>query len=160
MENETSDITLVKPKEGELTETTENYLKRILWLSGEHGSAKVSDIAELMDRSLSSTSEAMKRLKDQGFIDYEKYGGITLTKKGRDIAMKINDAYIVLGSFLELIGLPQSIAHEDACSMEHSITNETVSVIRKFVQFIKEDPVNKAVIEKFTKINDQNDIAK
>lgn len=143
------DITHVKPKESDLSETTENYLKRILWLSLDKGHAKVSEIAELMDRSLSSTSEAMKRLKDQGFIDYEKYGGITLTKDGKKIAEKINDAYVVLGSFLELIGLPKAIAHEDACSMEHSITPETIKVVRQFISFVKDDPVNTAMLQKF-----------
>ena len=144
---------IVKPKETKFSETTENYLKRILWLSIGENSAKISDIAKLMNRSLSSTTEAMQRLKEQKFITREKYGEITLTDKGREIANKINYNYKIIGSLLELLGLPKIIAHEDACSMEHAISNKTVKTLERFIEFMEKDPVNKAVIGKFKRKN-------
>ncbi len=149
MDESPTHVHRVKPKESELSETTENYLKRILWLSNAKGYAKVSEIAELMSRSLSSTTEAMKRLKDQGFINYEKYGKITLTAKGIQIAKSVEDAYLVIGNFLKLLGLDEEIAHEDACSMEHAINPVTVERIRQFLEYIEDDPVNKALMTKF-----------
>ena len=150
MDDETH-VHSVKPKEVELSETTENYLKRIFWLSNVKGYAKVSEIAELMSRSLSSTTEAMKRLKDQGFINYEKYGKITLKSKGIDIAKNVDDAYTVIGQLLKLLGVDKKTAHEDACSMEHSISDQTVNRIKDFLEYVEEDPVNKALMSKFLK---------
>lgn len=149
--NPTEEITNVKPKTQEISETTENYLKRILWLFNSKNEAKVSEIAKLMGRSLSSTTEAMQRLAKDNFINYERYGKIELTEKGKKVATKINDAYRILAHFLELLGIPKDTAHEDACSMEHAISTNTIDIIAKFVDFIEKDPVNSALIEKFSK---------
>ncbi len=140
---------LFPPKEPSLSETTENYLKRILWLMEDKNYAKVSEIAELMDRSLSSTTEAMKRLEEQGLVEYHKQGKITLTQKGEIIATSVNQAYKTLANLLLLLGVPKDLAHLDACSMEHSITPKTITIVNSFIDFINSDPVNSALLQKF-----------
>lgn len=142
-------LSFPKPRERALTETTENYLKRILWLTEEREFAKVAEIAELMGRSLSSTTEAMRRLEEQGFVKYMKQGKIKLTEKGRSIATKVNDAYQVIADLLVLMGIDDETANEDACSMEHAISKKTIMTLSKFVDFINSDPVNRAIMEKF-----------
>ena len=117
------------PKAGKVTETTENYLKRIYILSTELGKARMSDIAKTMGRSLSSTSEAVKRMAEEGFLSHEKYGAITLTNKGKEIAERVHDNYTSIHSLLNSLGIPDEVAVLDACSMEHSISEKTIETI-------------------------------
>ncbi len=149
MPNEKESLKFPKPRVRELTETTENYLKRILWLTADKEYAKVSEIADLMGRSLSSTTEAMRRLEEQGFVVYLRQGRIKLTEKGRQIATNVNDAYQVLADLLTMLGIDDDLANEDACSMEHAISKRTIETLSKFVDYINSDPVNRALIEKF-----------
>ncbi len=138
-----------RPRESELSETTENYLKRILWLTSDKEFARISEIADLMGRSLSSTTEAMRRLEEQGFVEYLKNGKIRLTERGYEIASKVNDAYQVISDLLILLGIDSEMAHLDACSMEHAISQNTIETISRFVDYINSDPVNRALLEKF-----------
>ena len=137
------------PKAGKVTETTENYLKRIYILTTELGKARMSDIARTMGRSLSSTSEAVKRMAEEGFLSHKKYGAITLTNKGKAIAERVHDNYNSLHSLLNSLGIPDSVAVLDACSMEHSISKETIYTINEFVKYIESNPDGKKLIDKF-----------
>ena len=98
--------TIDPPIDSDMSETTENYLKRILILSSSKGQASISDIAQTMGRSRSSASEAVKRMGQEGFLHYEKYGKITLTEKGRKIAESIHDNFETMNSLLQLMGVP------------------------------------------------------
>ena len=82
------------PREPHLSETTENYLKRIYILLKSRGNARISEIAKLMNRSLSSVSEAVKRMADEGYLSYEKYGKINLTERGLKIAETVGSLVI------------------------------------------------------------------
>ncbi|MFV2016055.1 MAG: metal-dependent transcriptional regulator [Candidatus Heimdallarchaeota archaeon] len=137
------------PKAGKVTETTENYLKRIYILQTELGKARLSDIARTMGRSLSSTSEAVKRMAEEGLLSHEKYGSITLTDKGKQIAEKVHDNYTSLHSLLQSLGIPDDVAVLDACSMEHSISLKTIETINQFVYYVENDPDAKNLIENF-----------
>ncbi len=137
------------PKAGKVTETTENYLKRIYILTTELGKARMSDIARTMGRSLSSTSEAVKRMAEEGFLSHQKYGAITLTDKGKAIAERVHDNYKSLHSLLQSLGIPDDVAVLDACSMEHSISKETIQKINDFVEYVDNDPEGKNLMDKF-----------
>lgn len=137
------------PTAGNVTETTENYLKRIYILDAELGKARMSDVAKTMGRSLSSTSEAVKRMAEEGFLSHEKYGAITLTNKGKEIAERVHDNYTTIHSLLNSLGIPDDVAVLDACSMEHSISKKTIEIINQFVNYIGSDPEGKKLIEDF-----------
>ncbi|MCE7733542.1 MAG: metal-dependent transcriptional regulator [Candidatus Heimdallarchaeota archaeon] len=139
------------PKAGKVTETTENYLKRIYILDAELGKARMSDVAKTMGRSLSSTSEAVKRMAEEGLLSHQKYGAITLTTKGKQIAENVHDNYTIMHSLLNSLGVPDDVAVLDACSMEHSISKKTIETINQFVDYIGTDPDAKKIIDQFKK---------
>lgn len=137
------------PRESNLSETTENYLKRIYILIQAEGKARTSDIARLMGRSLSSVSEAVKRMAEEGYLNYEKYGKITLTEEGNRIAESVHNNYSVIHDLLQTLGLPQKIAMEDACSMEHSVSKVTIDTISKFVDFVDSNKDAQDILDQF-----------
>lgn len=146
--------TALPPKEPDISETTENYLKRIYILSTTKGRARISDIAQLMGRTLSSVSEAVKRMADEGLLNYEKYGKITLTDTGREVAEGVHNNYSVLNDLLQTLGIPEPIAMEDACSMEHSISQVTIQTLSNFISYAQDNPELQKVLNEFIENND------
>jgi DtxR family transcriptional regulator, Mn-dependent transcriptional regulator len=120
------------------TERTEDYLEALVFIIEENGFAKVKDVAEYLSISPPSVTEMFQKLKENGFINYQKYRGVTLTKKGLDIAMKTKKKHETLREFLCILGVPESIANEDACRIEHVINPETMKRLTKFVSFVQD----------------------
>ena len=143
----------IPPKDPTLSETTENYLKRIKILIDSKGKARISDIARLMGRTLSSVSEAVKRMSDEGYLHYEKYGKITLTDRGEEVAQSVHNNYKVLNDLLQTLGIPEHIAIEDACSMEHQISDTTINTISEFVKYITQNPELRHGLKDFINYN-------
>jgi len=141
------------PKETDISETTENYLKRIYILIESKGKARISDIAKLMDRSLSSVSEAVKRMSEEGYLNYEKYGKITLTDMGAEIAEGVHNNYSIINDLLQTLGVPEHLALEDACSMEHQVSETTIGTIQEFVKFAKANNEASTVLSNFKSQN-------
>lgn len=139
----------IPPKDVEISETTENYLKRIYILIETYGKARISDIAELMGRSLSSVSEAVQRMKDEGLLHYERYGKITLTEDGKKVAEGVYENYSIINDLLRTLGIPEKIAMEDACSMEHQISPKTSETLKKFIDFVQSDEETKTLFQRF-----------
>ncbi len=139
----------LSPKIAQLTETTENYLKRIYMLSIQKGQARISEIAKKMDRSLSSVTEAVQRMAHDGFLNYEKYGKITLTDLGKDVAENINVSYNLMNRLLQILGIPKDVSELDACSMEHSISGITMNTIQKFIDFTEADEQARELLKRF-----------
>ncbi|MHA2251054.1 MAG: metal-dependent transcriptional regulator [Candidatus Kariarchaeaceae archaeon] len=133
----------------QLTETTENYLKRIYILTIQHGHARISDIAKFMNRSLSSVTEAVQRMASDGLLHHEKYGKITMTELGQAVAETINKTYSLMNRLLQTLGVPEDIARLDACSMEHDISEDTMSAISKFLEFTRKNPEANKMMETF-----------
>ncbi len=121
-----------------ITRAMEDYLETIYWLSKERGSAKVSNISQTMGVRLPSVSEMMKRLKDKGLVEYEPYGEVTLTEKGKEVAMKIAARHELLASFFMALGVEKKIALEDACKVEHDLHPDTLKKLRTFIKFVTE----------------------
>ncbi len=93
--------------------------------------------------SPSSVTEMFQKLKEKGYINYEKYRGVTLTKKGSVIAEKTKKRHDTLKEFLCILGVPvcdfpEKIANEDACRIEHVVNTETMKRLRKFVSFVQD----------------------
>ena len=107
-------------------ESAENYLETILILSQKNGNVRSIDIANELAFSKPSVSVAMKNLRTQGHIVVDNDGYIRLTESGRKIAETIYERHTLLSNWLVHLGVPAEIAAEDACRMEHVISNTTL----------------------------------
>lgn len=117
-----------------LQESGEMYLETILRLQGEKRVVRSVDVAEEMGYSKASVSRAIKILKDNGYVDLEEAGNLALTKEGEAIAKKIFDRHKTLTEFLLQIGVDKKTAEEDACRIEHVISDKSFKVIKKIVK--------------------------
>ncbi len=111
-------------------ESGEMYLETILLLS-KKGSVRSLDIAEYMGFSKPSVSRAVGILKESNYIIVDRSGYITLTDEGRERATKIYERHTVLSTFLESIGVDKTTAAEDACKMEHIISDVSFNAIKQ-----------------------------
>ena len=112
-------------------ESAEDYLEQILILLENKGYARSTDIAEALGYTKPSVSVAMKKLRENGYISMEKGGLISLTDKGYPIARRIYDRHLTLTRFFVFIGADEATARKDACKVEHDISEETFSMIRR-----------------------------
>ena len=115
-------------------ESGEMYLENILVLRGKLERVRSIDIVNYSGYSKPSISRAVKLLKDAGCIEIDGEGYITLTAEGEEIAQKIFARHEMLTSFLVSIGVDEKTASEDACRMEHVISDETYEKIKKFCE--------------------------
>ncbi|HDM67182.1 MAG TPA: metal-dependent transcriptional regulator [Thermoplasmatales archaeon] len=120
------------------TERIEDYLEAIQLITTKKGYARGKDVAELLGISPSSVTEMFQKLSKKGYINYEKYSGVTLTDKGRRIAIKTQRIHDTLERFLLILGLDENIAKEDACRIEHVLNPETIDRLTKFVEFVQQ----------------------
>lgn len=110
------------------------YLETILVLSRRGGTVRSIDVSEEMGYSKPSVSRAVNLLKNGGYITIDKDGAITLTEVGAEVAEKIYERHTLLSEFLMRIGVSKETASEDACRIEHHISDETFAAIKKFAQ--------------------------
>ena len=113
-------------------ESAEDYLEVILMLQERQGLVRSIDIAHEKNYSKPSVSIAMKRLRENGYVEVNGMGHITLTDKGMEIAQRMYERHTFLSSWLASIGVDPVIAAEDACRMEHVISAETFDAIRAY----------------------------
>ena len=118
----------------QIHESAENYLERILMLSEEKGMVRSVDIAQELSVTKPSVSIAMKNLREDGYILMDKDSLITLTDKGMAIARNIYDRHKALTAFLVRLGVDEATAREDACKIEHDISEETFDIIKRRLQ--------------------------
>ena len=114
-------------------ESVEDYLETILILSKRLPVVRSVDIAAEMNFKKSSISVAMKKLRENGYIEVTDSGFITLTDTGREIADMIYERHTFLSEWLKNLGVDEKTAAEDACRMEHTISKESFSAIKKYV---------------------------
>jgi len=119
------------------TERTEDYLEALDIIIEKKGYAQVKDVTKFLGVGASSVTEMFQKLGDAGYINYEKYSGVTLTSKGRNIAKKTRKKHDTLKKFLLIIGVDEKIANEDACKIEHIVNPKTMDRLTKFVEFVK-----------------------
>ena len=113
-----------------LYESGENYLEIILILSRKGISVRSVDIANELSFSKPSVSRAVGILKNNGFIDVDKNGYITLTQAGNEIAERIYERHLVLTKWLVDIGVDEKTAAEDACKLEHDISTQSFEKLK------------------------------
>lgn len=115
-----------------LQESGEMYLESILVLSRTNANIRAIDICEYMGYSKPSVSRALGLLRDGGYVVSDKNGYLSLTEAGREVAEKIYDRHTVLSAFLELLGVSSDTAAEDACKIEHVISDESLEAIKQY----------------------------
>ena len=113
-------------------ESSENYLETILMLGEKLPVVRSVDIANELGFKKSSVSIAMKNLREKGHIIVSDAGFITLTESGKNIAEMIYERHKLLSECLVKLGVPEEIASEDACRVEHITSPETFEAIKKF----------------------------
>ncbi|MBE5741848.1 MAG: metal-dependent transcriptional regulator [Clostridiales bacterium] len=116
-----------------LHESGQMYLESILVLQNKNGSVRSIDIVEHMGYSKPSVSRAVGLLKSGEYITVDKNGYITLTEKGRTEAEKIYERHGIIAKILMHLGVTESTATEDACKIEHVISDESIEAIKKYL---------------------------
>ena len=116
-----------------LYESAEMYLETIYQLSRERSAVRSVDVAESMGYSKPSVSRAVGLLKKGGYLLMEKDGTLTLTEAGLETAHKIFERHTTLTSLLIRLGVDPETASEDACKMEHVISDETFEAMKRHI---------------------------
>ena len=117
-----------------IQESAENYLETILILKNKNGAVRSIDIANELGFSKPSVSVAMKNLRENGYIEVDSSGYITLLDSGRKIAEKIYERHTTLSKWLVSLGVDAKTAAEDACRIEHDISSESIEAIKKIAK--------------------------
>ena len=124
-------------------ESAEDYLEAILMLQQQKGYARSVDVAGLLGVTKPSVSFAMKKLRENGYITMDEDSLLSLTAPGEAIARRILDRHNTLSSFLVSLGVEEAIAREDACKMEHDLSEASYEAIRRRMQGCEECPLDK-----------------
>ena len=114
--------------------TVEQYLKTINGLEMETGMARTKILAERLGVKPPSVSEFCRKLRGKGYISWEPYQGARLTDTGREIANRVQEKYEVIWSFLLSLGVEYDEAREQACSIEHEISDESVKKLKALIR--------------------------
>lgn len=117
-----------------LQESGEMYLEAILVLHQKQGHVRSIDVSEYLGYSKPSVSRAVGLLKSGGYLIVEDDGGLTLTDAGKEIGEKIYERHTVLTELLLKLGVSREIAAEDACKLEHAVSDESFYAIKKLVE--------------------------
>lgn len=124
-----------------IQESGEMYLETIHILLKEKKYVRSVDVAEYMGYSKPSISRAMGLLKNGGFIEIAPDGAITLTDTGLAVAEKIYERHTLLTRLLVTLGVSEATALEDACKLEHAISDESFEAIKKHISIYGKEPV-------------------
>jgi DtxR family Mn-dependent transcriptional regulator len=118
-----------------MTESLENYLESIYFIIRDKKVARVKDIAEDLNVKKPSVINAIKELKSRGLVEHEKYGYIELTEKGMTRSKEISEKHGVLTHFFrDILQVSSKTAEEDACKMEHILSDESWKKLKKFIK--------------------------
>ena len=116
----------------QIKESAENYLETILVLQEKQGHVRSIDLANELNFKKSSISVAVKKLRENGFITVDENGYITLEKTGYEIASQIYDRHKTITNLLISTGVDKETAAEDACRIEHVISNESYQCLKNY----------------------------
>ena len=115
-------------------ESAEDYLEAILILRERQGAVRSIDVVRQLELTKPSVSVAMKRFRENGYIEMDGDGFITLLPPGEEIAQRIYSRHKLLTRFLMLLGVSEETASADACKMEHDLSDETFEKIKAHVR--------------------------
>ncbi len=114
-----------------IQKASEDYLEAMLMIKEKKGFVRSIDVAEQLGVTKPSVSYATKRLRENGYITMDKDGLIGLTESGMEIASRIYERHKLLTEFLIRLGVDEKTAREDACKIEHDVSQESFEAIRR-----------------------------
>ena len=117
-----------------IKESGENYLEAILVLKNKKGNVRSIDIAHELMVSKPSVSVAMKHFRENGYIEVSSDGSISLTEKGQKVASRVYERHQIITKALMSIGVDEITAIEDACKIEHDISENTFEKLKEYTQ--------------------------
>ena len=120
-----------------IQESGEMYLETILILSRNHSAVRSIDVVEYMGYSKPSVSRAIGLLKNGGYVQVDDNGFLTLTDDGREIAEKMYERHTILTEFLVKLGVDRAIAVEDACKIEHHLSDVTFDALKAHTEQLR-----------------------
>lgn len=120
-----------------IKESAENYLETIYMLKKKNGNVRSIDVANNLGFSKASVSVAMKSFREDGYINVDSNGNITLTDKGIEIAEKMYERHLIIAKALMKLGVSEETAYEDSCKIEHYISNESFTKIREYLDTVR-----------------------
>ena len=123
----------------DIGKSAEDYLESMIILKEKNGYVRSIDIAGFLGVTKPSVSNAMKRLREEGYIEMDKSGLITVTEKGMEIADKIYTRHKKLTDFFVALGVDPDIAEDDACKIEHDLSDETFDAICRNIEDFRKD---------------------
>jgi len=121
---------------GSVSGRAEDYLRAVYEIVQQKGYARTNDISKELNVQQPTVVEMMKKLHNKGLVVYEKYGDVSLTPRGRDIAEAVKKRYQTFEKLLRLILVPENVASKDAHLLEHSLHPRTILQFTRFVAFI------------------------
>lgn len=122
------------------TPSMEDYIEQIYLLIDKKGYARVSDIAEGLAVHPSSVTKMVQKLDKDGYLNYEKYRGLILTKRGEKIGERLVFRHDLLEQFLEIIGVDHDNIYQDVEGIEHHLSWNSIDRIGDLVQYFKSNP--------------------
>lgn len=122
-----------------IQESAEDYLEAILYLSERNEHVRSIDVVHHLGLSKPSVSVYLKNLRVNGYLNMDEKGYLTLTETGMEIACKIYERHKVLSQILISLGVNENTAYEDACRIEHDLSDETFQALKKhYIDELKE----------------------
>ena len=115
----------------QLRRSGEDYLETILVLQMKYGSVRSLDVADTLNVTRPSVSNAIRRLQDGGYLVMNKDKTLVLTDAGHEVASRVYERYCVLKDGLVSLGVDPEVAERDACGIEHLISDETFEIIKR-----------------------------
>ena len=119
----------------------EDYLEAIAMLGEERRAVRVHEISQSLKVKMPSVTSALKKLSQEGLVEHERYGYVELTAEGEKLAQDVFHRHRILRQFLvEILNVDPDIAGEDACKMEHAISQISLERLAKFLEFVLNSP--------------------
>lgn len=126
--------------EKEVSHSMAHYLQAVAALKKSKGYARVGDIADRLGVSKSGVTSMLRSLQGRGLVDHERYGCVELTEPGWHLAERTESSRKVVSMFLsEILGVPEEIAEEDACMIEHLVSPQAMSQLLRLTVFLRSD---------------------
>lgn len=135
----------------DLTPSMEDYLEMIFRLSQGQHPVRLNDLALALNVQPPSATKMVQRLAEAKYLNYEKYGAVELTDRGRDMGKKLLKRHQTLEDFFQLLGVEENLL-KDTEIIEHSLSNETLDHICLFVEFAKQNPEIIASFRQFVEV--------
>lgn len=130
----------MKKDDSTLTASMEDYIEMIYRLSAANGFTRISELSKALNIHPPSATKMVQRLAEMGYIQYEKYGFLMLTEKGKQAGALLLKRHTIIEKFMRLIGVKDSEVLEETEKIEHMLSRDTTDCFEKFVAFMAQNP--------------------